>query len=716
MNAIFTRRGLIATTAIAGVGFAVGCRPTGSEAAAGIEFNPFVLIGKDNTVTVLLKHIEFGQGTATGLSTIIAEELDADWSQMRFDHAPANAEIYWNRAFGDAFKVQGTGGSTAIANSWPVYREAGAAARAMLVAAAAQKFGVKPEEVTVEKGVLKAGDKSATFGEVAEAAAKIAPPTGEALKLKDPSQFKLIGQPKAPRLDGAPKTNGTAVYTQDFKRPGMLTAVMLRSPKFGGVVKSVDDAAAKAVAGVVAVVQAPRGVAVVADNTWAAMKGRDALKVEWDFSKAETRSTAQITADFKAEFAKPGVPVRTPEASEKPPTGARLIRATYEFPYLAHAMMETLDAVVEYKPGRSLDIWAGSQMPSVDRFVGAQMTKLKEDQVKVHTLIAGGSFGRRATPDNDVVAEAISIAMAMNGKAPIKLVWTREDDITGGRYRPLVVHQVEAGVDRAGRLAVWRHKVIGQPILLGTPFAPPDAKFDYATVGGLVDTKYQIPNFSLEAYAAQSGVPVLWWRSVEHTHTAYVMETMLDELARSAGKDPVAFRKSLLKPEERHVAALDLAVAKAGPAPKGRGKGRGVAVHESFGSVVAQVVDVTVGANGLTVDKVTCAVDCGIALNPDMVTAQMEGGIGYGLSSILGEAVTLTDGAPDQKNFDTYTVMRMSQAPKAIEVHIVPSANPPTGVGEPGTPPIGPALANAVHAATGKRIRSLPFGSQVVGA
>jgi isoquinoline 1-oxidoreductase beta subunit len=714
----FSRRGLFQVAAIAGAGFAIGCTPQGKGAAAKLtSLGDFIRIGSDNTVTIWTKHIEFGQGSGTGLATIIAEELDAAWDQVRFESAPGDADKYWNTAFGDKFKVQGTGGSTAMANSWDQHRKAGAAARAMLVGAAAQKWNVKAEEITVENGVIKHGDKTATFGELADAAAKIAPPAPDALKLKDPSQFKLIGKVDA-RLDGAAKTDGTAIFTQDFKLPGMLTAVVARPPKFGATAKSVDDSAAKAVKGVVAVVQIPRGVAVVADGMWAALKGREALKIEWDFSKAETRSSDQLFAEYKSLLAKPGIPVVKTGAGAAALNGLRSVRATYEFPYLVHAPMETLDVVVDLKPGKSIEIWGGLQMPSVDRYVASKMTGLKPEQVTVHVMLAGGSFGRRATTDNDILSEGVAVAMAMGGKAPIKLVWTREDDVKGGRYRPMVMHDVAAGVNGRGDLVAWRHRVVGQPIILGTPFAPPDAKWDFATVGGIIEfgkagpqPAIPVPNFELDVHHPQVGVPVLWWRSVEHTHTAYVMETMIDEIARVTRKDPFAFRQTLYKDNPRFLAVLDLLDQKAGPAPTGRGKGRGMAIHESFNTVVAQVVDVTIAGGELKIDRVVCAVDCGVAINPNVIVAQMEGGIGYGLSAILGEALTLADGEPVQSNFTDYPVLRMAQSPGRIEVHIVPSANPPTGVGEPGTPPIGPALANAVAAVTGKRIRKLPFGA-----
>jgi isoquinoline 1-oxidoreductase beta subunit len=714
-----SRRMFLQVVGLGAAGFAVGCGPqvkTPAGPAVLHVLGPFVKIGSDDTVTVLIKHIEFGQGTGTGLSTIIAEELDARWDQVRFEHAPAEVPTYGNIFFGGV--VQATGGSTAIANSWEQHRMAGAAARAMLVQAAAAQWGVAAETITVEKGVVRANGKKATFGQLAEAAGKIAPPAPESLTLKDPSKFTLIGKELAGgganRPDSVAKTNGTAQYAMDYRPEGALTALIARAPRFGGKVKSFDAAAAKAVPGVVDVVQIPNGVAVLANDFWAAKKGRDALVIAWDDSKAEKRSTDQIMAEFRRIANRPGAVVRKDAAGAAAiGRGGQTLTAEFTFPYLAHAPMETLNCVLAYTPGQSCEIWSGAQIPTIDQGAAARILELEAGQVKINSMLAGGSFGRRATPEGDLVSEAASVAKAIQGRAPVKLVWTREDDIKGGKYRPLTVHKLSATLID-GKVAAWHNRIVSQAILLGTAFVTPELKTDPATAEGAATFPYEIPNMQVEVVNPQVGVPVLWWRSVGHTHTAYATEIFLDECARALGKDPVALRREMLANHPRHLGVLNLAAEKAGwGQPLPAGKFRGVAVHESFNSFVAEIAEITLNADRtFSVDRVVCAVDCGIAINPDQVRAQMEGGIGYGLSAVLGEAITMKDGIVQNANFPDYPVLRFDQMPK-IEVHIVPSTEKPTGVGEPGTPPIGPAVANALLAATGKAIRALPIGDKV---
>ncbi len=694
-------------------GFAVGCDVRSAGAAAGsgekIALGDYVRIGSDNTVTVYLRHIEFGQGVSTGLTTIVAEEIDSDWTQMRFEHSPADNAKYGNPAFGG---MMGTGGSTAIFSSWGQLRAAGATARAMLVQAAAAKWGVDASAVTVAKGEVTSGNNKATFGELAAEAAKIAPPAPEALKYKDPANYAFIGKERNAetgfgRLDTPDKVHAKAQYALDYHPEGTLTALLTRSPKFGGKVASFDDVAAKAVAGVTDVVQISNGVAVLATNFWAAKKGRDALKVTWDDSAAEKRSTEQLVADYKKLLAKPGLEARKEGAGVAGLKGAgEVITADFEFPYLVHAPMEPLNCTVEYKPGESCTIHSGSQMPTGDQGAACGVLGLKPEQVTIVTLLAGGSFGRRATPDADLVSEAAQIAKAINGKAPVKLMWTREDDIRSGKYRPMNVHRMTARINK-GAIEAWGDRTAIQSIMEGTPFLPPGTP-DFSSIEGSNDIAYAIPNISVDVHLVKHPVSVLWWRSVGHTHTAYAKEHFFDVAARKAGKDPVELRRTLLAKDARQLGVLNLAVEKAGPLPAG--KTRGVAVHHSFSSYVAEVADVTVNADGtFHVDRVVCAVDCGTVINPDIVRSQMEGGIGYGLSAILGEALTIKDGAPVQSNFFDYNVLRMAQMPK-VEVYIVPSTEPPTGVGEPGVPPIGPAVANALLAATGKTYAKLPLG------
>jgi isoquinoline 1-oxidoreductase beta subunit len=607
--------------------------------------------------------------------------------------------------------VQGTGGSSSIANSYDQLRKAGATARALLVDAAAKEWGVDRSTITVEKGVVKhaTSGRSATFGELAGKAASLPVPSD--VPLKDPSRFTLIGT-SVPRVDAKSKTNGTAQFALDVKLPGMLTAVIARPPVFGATPKSFDAASAKAVSGVVKVFQVPSGVAVVAENFWAAKKGRDALTVQWDEAAAETRGTAELIAEYKALAEKPGTPARKDGDAAKALAGAaKTITAAFEFPYLAHAPMEPLDCVVRLE-GDRCEIWAGDQFQTIDQGNAAVAAGLKPAQVQIHTLMAGGSFGRRANTVSDYIVEAVHIAKELDRGTPVKLVWTREDDIRGGRYRPMYYHTLTAGLDAQGKPVAWRHRIVGQSILGGTPFEPMMVKdgVDGTSVEGAANLPYDIPNLAVELHTTKVGVPVLWWRSVGSTHTAYSTEVFIDELAHAAGKDPVEFRRALLTHHPRHKAVLELAAEKAGWGTKlPEGKARGVAVHESFSTYVAQVAEITMQPDGsVKVDRVVCAVDCGRAINPDVIRAQMEGGIGFGLGGVLYGELTLDKGEVQQSNFHDYRVLRIDEMPK-VEVHIVPSVEAPTGVGEPGVPPIGPAVANAVFAATGRRVRNLPF-------
>jgi isoquinoline 1-oxidoreductase subunit beta len=717
-----TRRQFLELTTLAGTGLTLGvvlpgCSPagTGAGTAAGpsapLEM-PFVRIAPDNTVTVISKHLEAGQGVWTGLPAIVAEELDASWEQMRVESAPAKVPMYGNLAMGG--KVQLTGGSTAVANSWQQLREAGATARAMLVAAAAQQWKVPAAEVTVSEGVVAhaASGRKASFGELAGGAAQQAVPAQ--VKLKDPASFKIIGREHLPRLDARAKSTGTQQYAIDVRLPGMMTAVVMRPPRFGGKVKSFDAAGSRAVPGVVDVVEIPRGVAVVARDMYSAKKGREALKVSWDESAAEKRGTAQIMKEYRelARGKEALIAAQAGDAGQALARAVHRVEGEFEFPYLAHATMEPLTAVCSLGANQC-EIWAGCQFQTLDQATAATILGLKPEQVTIHTLAAGGTFGRRATPDSDYVSEVASIVKATGGRYPVRLIWTREDDITGGRYRPLNYHRIEAGIDKDGKVA-WRQRLVGQSIVGGTPFEAMMMKngLDPTAVGGNAAEEYDLDHTHVSWTRPKVGVPVLWWRSVENTHTAYSKEVMLDELAQAAGQDPVAFRLAHLGKHPRHVAALKLAAEKAGwdqPFAKRGGRGRGIAVHESFGTVVAQVAEVTVVGDHLTVDRVVCAVDCGIAVTPDVVRAQMQSAIGYGLSAALSGKITLTDGHVDQTNFHQYTVLRLPQMPRTIEVYIVPSTNAPSGVGEPGTPPIAPAVANAVRDATGVKLHTLPF-------
>lgn len=680
-------------------------------AAPPIDPQAFLRIGTDDTVTVISKHAEMGQGVYTGLATLIAEELDADWSKVRVEAAPADTRRYANLVF----RVQGTGGSTSIANSYEQMRKAGAAGRAMLVSAAAARWGVSAGEITVANGVVahKASHRTARFGELAEEAARL--PVPSEVELKDPRDFKLIGR-NAARVDSHAKSTGTAMFTQDIRLPGMLTAVVMYPPRFGGKVKSVDAVAAKAVPGVKAVVpfETPvrSGVAVIAGDFWTAKKGRDALRVEWDESQAFRGSSAALFAEYRALAKTPGASAaKTGDVEAGFANADRIIRADYEFPYLAHAAMEPMNCVVR-AGSHECEVWNGTQFQTADQMALAKLFGIPPQNVRIHSLYAGGSFGRRGNIFSDYVLDAGSIVKASRLSVPIKMVWTREDDMRTDYYRPAYVHALEAGLDKNRRIIAWRHRIVGQSVFEGTAFAPP-GPIDPNSVEGAANLPYDIPNLSVELHTTKNLVPVMPWRSVGSSHTAFSTECFLDEIAHAIGKDPYDLRRELLKKHTRHVAVLDAVAQKSGWRNPRQGKVYGIAVHEAFGSVVGQVAQLARTAGGLKLERVVCAVDCGLAVNPNIVAMQMESGIGYGLSAALHGAISFEDGKVVQSNFDDYSVLRMNEMP-AVEVHILPSTNKPSGVGEPATPVIAPALANALLAANGKSIRSLPFAAQGV--
>ncbi|MDB5462332.1 MAG: aldehyde oxidase and xanthine dehydrogenase molybdopterin binding [Phenylobacterium sp.] len=699
----------------------VGCSPSmiGKAMSVGAPhdfgaFGPFIKVAPDGTVTVVSKHIEFGQGNHAGLAAIVAEEMDADWDKVKVEQSPANASAYANTAFG----MQGTGGSSAISNSWPQLRTAGAAARAMFVQAAATTWSVPASEVTVQNGVVshtKSG-KQAHFGELVAAAAKVTPPQKPALK--DPKTFTLVGTGRVRRKDSAAKSTGSARFTQDVHLPNMLTAMVAHPPKFGATVASFDATAARKVPGVVDVFQVPNGVAVVAQNTWAARQGRDAVVAKWDDSKAEKRGSDQLQAEWTALAAGKApadsklkwYPFDARGDAAQAASGVAAIETSYDFPFLAHATMEPLNCVAIVN-GNSAKLIHGSQIPTLDQLNTAKIVGNLPGAIEIETLFAGGSFGRRANFQSDYVAECVHIAKHVGKGRPVKLVWTREDDMTAGYYRPLVHHTVRVTVDKDGYPATWRHRIVAQSLGKGSPMG--GGGMDPSAVEGAKDSPYlkATPIVDGQTIHPDIGVPVLWWRSVGATHNAFVMEHTIDQLAKKAGKDPVDYRRALYTKAgaNRHLAALNLAAEKAGwgtPAPDGWT--RGVAVHESFGSVVAQVAEVKMENGQPKVGRVVTAIDCGTAVAPDQVAAQMEGGTCYGLSAALFGKVTLKNGEVQQHNFDTYRVLRHNEAP-SVETYIVPSSNPPSGVGEPGTPVIAPAVANALLAMGQPATTSLPF-------
>ncbi|MEH2478340.1 isoquinoline 1-oxidoreductase beta subunit [Nitrobacteraceae bacterium AZCC 2146] len=669
--------------------------------------NTFLIIKPDNTVTVLCKAIEFGQGPFTGMATLVAEELDADWSQMRADHAPSNPALYKNLVFG----MQGTGGSTAIANSYIQMRQVGAAARQMLVAAAAEAWQVPAGEITVENGVIKhASGKEGRFGEFADKAMQMPVPSDP--KLKDPSAFKLIGKEGVvKRLDSADKTNGKAFYTLDINEPDMLTVVVARSPKFGGKVASFDATAAKTIAGVVDVKQVPTGVAVYAKGFWPAKMGREALKISWDDSKAEKRGSAELLQQFRGLSKTPGKLVKAEgDFAASMAKGGRVVEVEYVFPYLAHAAMEPLNAYLKWD-GETVHARYGCQFPTPDHMALSKVLGLPIEKVKIDVLLAGGSFGRRAQQSTHVATELAEVAKAIGPGKPIKLVWTREDDMRGGYYRPYSIHRMRGAV-RDGKIEAWSDTIVSQSIMKGSfmeSFTFKDG-LDSTSYEGSNEIPYDVENFKCDMHQIDVGVPVLWWRSVGHTHTGYAVEAFVDELLEAAGKDPIEGRLALLSKKPRHAGVLkavaELADWKNYKTPDGRA--RGVAVVESFNTFVAQVVELSMTDDGPKVHKVWCAVDCGVAVNPDIIRAQMEGGIGFGLGHILYAEQTLDGGAPVAGNFDTYRSLRINEMPK-VEVVIVKSTEKPTGVGEPGVPPLGPAVANAMAKLGVGRPRQLPI-------
>ncbi|MGY9047895.1 MAG: molybdopterin cofactor-binding domain-containing protein, partial [Rhodobacterales bacterium] len=693
------RRQFLATGAGLVIGFALPMKGRAQSGAAAVMTkdgvgaatfapNAFVRIAPDNTVTVMIKHIEFGQGPFTGLATLVAEELDASWDQMRAESAPANDDLYKNLFFG----LQGTGGSTAMANSYTQMRQAGAAARAMLVAAAAETWGVPAAEITVADGVILHGDsgQSASFGEMAEAAAQQQVPVEPALK--NPSEFKLIGTDR-PKLDTAAKSNGTAIFTMDVYRDGMQTVVVKHPDVIGATVISFDDTEALKVKGVEAVRQIPQGIAVYATSTGAALKGRSLLTVEWDMSKAETRSSDQIYAEFsKAATRDGGIVVEETGDSGTAIKGAETLHeAEFHFPYLAHAPMEPLDAVLELKDGK-VEMWMGAQFPGIDRGAVAKTLDVSGEDVTLNVMLAGGSFGRRAQTIPQIGLEIAAIAKAAGGDGAWKLVWTREDDLTGGFYRPLTVHKLRAGLDGDGNIVGWENTVANQSIMLDTFMDQGNSGGkDPTSYEGSTNMPYDLPAKRVNWVRMQNPMSVLWWRSVGHTHTAYATEVFLDELLEKARKDPVQGRLDLLSSEAgRHRAVLERVAEMAGwDGEKVKGdRAYGVAVVESFNTYVAQIAEVS-NVDGLPrVPKVWVAVDCGVAVNPNVIRAQVEGAIGYGLGTALFNELTLLDGGEvAQKNFDTYRMLRIHEMPE-VEVAILKSLADPTGIGEPGTPPI----------------------------
>ncbi|SHI04645.1 xanthine dehydrogenase family protein molybdopterin-binding subunit [Ferrimonas marina] len=668
--------------------------------------NAFITLYPDNRVEILIKHLEMGQGAFTGLAMLVAEELDAAWDQLEAKPAPGNAALYNNLMWGP---MQGTGGSTGLSSSYLQMRQVGAAMRQMLLAAAAARWGVSASSLRTEQGRIYNGEQSLSYGELAEAAQSQAIPETASLALKDTKDFIYIGKPQR-RLDLG-KTTGAAVYTMDLQLPEMLTALVIHPPRFGAKVKEVDSEKAKSMPGVAGVVTFFNGVAVVADSFWQAKKALDQVKVSWDEAEAERLDTDAMFAELKGLTQQQGLIAEQKGDSDKAmASAAKTVELEFTTPFLCHATMEPMNCVARVdKDG--CELWSGFQMPTVEQMGAAQMLGLKPEQVKVNVLIAGSSFGRRANPVGDYGMECVDIARQFPGR-PVKMIRTREVDTRAGWYRPAYYNRVKAGVDSEGKVVAWQQHIAGKRVTEGTPFAEfmIHDGIDHTSIEGAVDLPYAIANTNILVHNHSHKVPVLWWRAVGHNHTALAKEVTMDALARTAGQDAVAFRLAH-GTNPRYDAVLNLAAEKAGWGKDlGPNRGMGVAVHFSFESYVALVAEVSVDGNEVRVDKVTCAVDCGLAVDPDVVAAQMEGGIGFGLGQVLFSKLELADGKVKQGNFNNHKVARMRDMPE-IAVHIMPSTEPPTGVGEPATGVIAPAVVNAIADATGEYRTQMPLMS-----
>jgi len=708
---VMLRREFLKKSATAGTGLVLGFYLPGKfealAAAPPVEpaaMNAWVRIAPDDTVTIVIDKAEMGQGIITALAMLLAEELEFDWKKVKTEFAPA-APVYFNPLFG----LQGTGGSTSVRASWGPLSKTGAAAREMLIAAAAQQWYVEPSACHVENGAVvdNATSKRLGYGALAERAAKLPVPANP--KLKDPKDYKYIGKPTK-RLDTPSKVNGKAGFGIDVRLPNIQHAVVARCPVFGGKVKSFDDSKAKSVRGVKQVLQISSGVAVVADNTWSAMEGRRALQITWDEGANAANSSDAIRRLYLAAAEKPGAIARKDgDADAVLATAAKKVEAAYEVPFLAHATMEPMNCAADVRTD-GCDIYAPTQFQTFVQMTGAKISGLKPEQVRVHTTFLGGGFGRRA--EQDFIAEAVEISKGTG--APVQVTWSREDDMQGDFYRPAAYSKLVAGLDADGWPVAWKSRIVGPSIM--SRFFPGSVKngVDETSVEGQANSKYAIPNFLVEYALTEAGVPVGFWRSVGNSHNGFITECFVEELAKAGGKDPFEFRRKLLASAPRHRGVLELAAEKAGwgkPLPAGRT--RGIAVVETFGSYVAEVAEVSVNRKSgeVKVHRVVCAVDCGRYVNPETIAAQMEGAIVYGLTAALKGQITIEKGRVQQSNFHDYEMLRLKEMPN-VEVHIVPSNEAPGGVGEPGTPPIAPAVCNAIFAATGKPIRRLPIRTE----
>jgi len=701
-----TRREFLQVAGAAGASLVIGFTlPSCARPPEGppLEPNAWLRIGTDESILVIVDRSEMGQGVSTSLPMLLAEELEADWSKVRIEFAPADP-VYNNLLFG----MQGTGGSSSVRAAFTALRQAGAAAREVLIDAAAQTWNVDRAECHADNGaVVHAGGRRLTYGRLVTTAAALPVPADP--PLKEPANWKIIGT-RVPRLDTPPKVDGSAQFGMDVVLPDMLVAVVARCPVFGGKVASFDAAAAQAVPGVRQVVQISSGIAVVAEGYWPAKTGRDALAVTWDEGATAAVSSASIARLFAQQAGRPGAQARHDGNPDRALAGAaRRLEAVYETPFLAHATMEPMNCTAHVRQD-GVDIWAPTQFQTGAHQVGAAIGGVAPEQVKVHTTYLGGGFGRRF--ELDFIIEALETSKAVG--APVKVVWSREDDTRHEFYRPASYHRLRAGLDASSRPAAWTHRVVAPSIM--TRVFPDTVQngLDGEAVEGAVELPYAVPNVHVDYVMTDTGIPVGFWRSVNHSFNAFAVEGFIDELAHAAGQDPYEYRRALLANAPRYLRVLELAATQAGwGSALPDGVFRGIAVHKSFESYVAQVAEVSVGSDGTArVHRVVCAIDCGPVVNPDTVEAQMQSGIVYGLTAALHGEIGIEGGRVIQGNFHDYPMLLMAGMPR-VEVHIVPSTDAQGGVGEPGTPPIAPAVCNAIFAATGRRIRKLPIGKLV---
>ncbi|MGJ5176461.1 molybdopterin cofactor-binding domain-containing protein [Bradyrhizobium oligotrophicum] len=712
-NTSLSRRSFLVSAAMTGGSLVIGLTlPLGQSSATGAEGfapNAFIRIGRDGEVVLTMPYVEMGQGTYTSIPMLIAEELEIDLKQVRLEHAPPNEKLYVNPLLG----VQATGNSNAMRGAWKPLREAGAATRLILMEAAAMRWGVEAKSCHAEAGEVIHGPsgRRLSYGELVADAARLPLPTN--VVLKSPAEFKLIGTP-AKRLDASGKVNGSVVYGIDARPAGVKIATLAQSPVFGGRVKSVDDGSAKLIKGVRQIVRLDDAVAVVADHMGAAKKGLEALKIEWDEGGNAALATEDVARELEQATLRAGpVAQNIGDAGQAMANAVTRIAANYHVPFLAHATMEPMNCTVHVRGGEC-EIWLGTQAIARVQAMAAEAAGLPIEKVIVHNHLIGGGFGRRL--DVDGAVRAVQIARHVDG--PVKVVWTREEDIQHDMYRPYWVDRIEAGLDKDGRPVAWTNRFAGSSVI--ARYLPPafNNGLDPDTTEGAIDLVYALPNVHVEYVRVEPpGIQTAFWRSVGPSHNVFVTESFIDELAAAAKQDPVAYRRALLDHNPRAKAVLDLAAEKAGwGAPLPKGWGRGIALQNAFGSLLAQVAEVEIAKDGsVRVHRVVCAMDCGTVVNPDTVEAQLQSGVMFGVTAALYGEITLKNGRVQQANFDTYQLLRINEAP-AVEVHLVNSAEPPGGMGEAGTSGIVPAIANAVFAATGKRLRKMPIDPNALKA